>query len=89
VLVALAEELGMPREGFLMAFADAMQDPGAHIRESRELLQQLGGSGFPTFALEKDGREEMLASAGYLRKPEAWLQMLEATVSARLLATSG
>ena len=80
VLIELAEELGIPREEFVPVFAAAMEAPGSHIRESRELLQRVGGSGFPTFALEKDGQIQMLANAQYLGKPEAWRQMLEQSI---------
>jgi putative protein-disulfide isomerase len=76
VLIELTEGLGIPREEFTAAFAQAMQGPGGHIRESRELLARVGGQGFPTFALEKDGQLKMLASAQYLGKPAAWQEML-------------
>jgi putative protein-disulfide isomerase len=79
VLIDLAAALGIDRETFTLAFAQAMQSPGTHIRESRELLARVGGQGFPTFALEsaaKDGSPQMLPSAQYLGKPEAWQEML-------------
>jgi putative protein-disulfide isomerase len=76
VLIDLAQGLDIPRDEFTLAFAQAMQAPGGHIRESRELLARVGGQGFPTFVFEKDGQLEMLPSAQYLGKPEAWREML-------------
>lgn len=80
VLVDLAGELGIPTDEFITAFAKGMEAPGTHIRESRELLTRLGGSGFPTFALERDGHVEILASATHLGQPGAWREMLERTI---------
>ena len=77
VLTDIAEELGIPRQEFAVALATALQSAGDHIRESRALLQQVGGAGFPTFALESNGGFEMLASAQYLGKPGAWREMME------------
>jgi putative protein-disulfide isomerase len=77
VLVDIAEELGIPRSDFAAGLATEMQKAGDHIRESRALLQRVGGAGFPTFALETQGNYEMLDSAQYLGKPGAWREMLE------------
>ena len=77
VLIGVAEELGIAREEFVLAFAAAMEAPGGHIRESRALLQQVGGSGFPTFAREQDSTLRLLDSSGYLGQPEAWRQLLD------------
>jgi len=77
VLTDIAEEIGIARQEFAIALATALQSAGDHIRESRALLKQVGGSGFPTFALESNGGFEMLASAQYLGRPEAWREMLE------------
>ncbi|OCQ51647.1 hypothetical protein Ppb6_03208 [Photorhabdus australis subsp. thailandensis] len=44
-----------------------------HISKSRELLTQVGGSGFPTFILENDRNELSVISLDkYLGQPERW-----------------
>jgi putative protein-disulfide isomerase len=80
VLIDLAGEIGLPREQFTVAFASQMETAGGHIRESRELLRQLGGSGFPTFALERESGIEAIANAPYFGKPEEWRRMLERAI---------
>lgn len=51
-----------------------------HIQHSRGLLSELGGSGFPTFALESNAGWRMLNSAQYLGHPERWAEMLAASL---------
>ena len=56
VLRELAAEIGLDADAYAAAQADAA---GAatldHIAQSRRLLSQIGGSGFPTLALERKG----------------------------------
>ena len=76
VLRELAEELQIPN-------FDAAYDRwnGAktyeHIEASRALLREVGGQGFPTYVLEKDGNLRTLDSATYLGRVEAWRAMLK------------
>ncbi|HSV53085.1 MAG TPA: DsbA family protein [Burkholderiaceae bacterium] len=81
VLVELATELRLPREPFEQALYRA---EGAatqrHIAESRALLAQLGGHGFPTFALERDGRFDLVAMGQYVARPQQWQDWLKAQV---------
>lgn len=77
VLQELAEQLGLPAA----AFAAALQQQegaalAAHIGASRRLLAQLGGSGFPTLALERDGRYQLLEVGRYFGRPEAFRALL-------------
>ncbi|HBL66212.1 MAG TPA: protein-disulfide isomerase, partial [Achromobacter sp.] len=44
-------------------------DTAAHIAASRQLLARVGGSGFPTFALELGGVYTLLEPARYLGRP--------------------
>ncbi|AJC20756.1 protein-disulfide isomerase [Pandoraea pulmonicola] len=77
VLIALAADLGFDRDAFTKAF-DA-QDVTAlmqHFRDSRAWLARVGGSGFPTFALEIDGQVERLEPGRYLGQPDAWRDAL-------------
>jgi putative protein-disulfide isomerase len=77
VLVELADEIGLQKEAFAKEFDKAT---GAavqgHINESRALLAQAGGGGFPTFVLERDGRQTLLDVAAYSGRPDAWRDYL-------------
>lgn len=44
----------------------------AHIQHSRALMARLGARGFPSFALEQDGRFTLLDAGPYLGQPERW-----------------
>ena len=73
VLIELALGIGLEREPFIAAFDRLAGAPTeAHFKASGRLLQQLGGHGFPTFALETSQGFELVASAPYLGKPQAW-----------------
>jgi putative protein-disulfide isomerase len=81
VLSELAEEIGLEKDAFTTAF-DAMTGGfmQAHFNESRALLAKAGGSGFPTFALERDGRLSPLDAAGYSGQPDAWRDFLTSQI---------
>ncbi|MDB5784941.1 hypothetical protein [Caballeronia mineralivorans] len=54
-----------------------------HIAESRRLLAQAGGQGFPTFALERgDGQFATLDRGRWPRQPAAWGSHLSSLVMA-------
>ena len=73
VLIELAAELGLEREPFAAAFDELSGAPTeAHFLQSRTFLHEVGGNGFPTFALETNGRFELVASAPFLGKPRLW-----------------
>ena len=81
VLKALAVDIGLDGDAFAAAFAKAQGEPTlAHIRSSRKLLAEVGGSGFPTLVLEHEGAMQGVDFAGYLGRPEAF----EAWLRARL-----
>lgn len=73
ILGRLAVELGMDAEAFGRAYerlhGGATQ---SHIEQSRALLARVGGRGFPTFALERDGRFTVVDIGPYLGRPQAW-----------------
>ena len=46
------------------------------------MLAQLGGHGFPTFALERDGRLELVDVGQHLGRPQQWQEWLKAQVPA-------
>ncbi|WP_338497347.1 DsbA family protein [Pseudomonas sp. WP18] len=81
VLLALAQSMGLAAQAFEAAFHDV--DVQGHIEASRALLAQVGGQGFPTFALEQEGRFTVIDTSPWLGKPEAFGQWLKQTVPAQ------
>jgi len=82
VLLALAAELGFEPEAFKAAFelnSDALA--ADHFKQSRALLSRVGGQGFPTLALEQDGRFSLIDIGPYLGKPEVFVAWLSQSVS--------
>ena len=80
VLEALAAELGLDAEAFRVAYERPQgAATQAHIEESRALLARVGGHGFPTFALERDGQFTVVDISRYLGQPEAWRSRLADT----------
>ncbi len=81
VLQSLAADIGLDPEAFRAAYAAAQgAETAAHIAASRKLLAQVGGSGFPTLALERAGVCETLEPSRYLGRPQEW----QADLSARI-----
>jgi putative protein-disulfide isomerase len=91
VLFELANALGLEPQAFQNAFEAA--DTERHIKESRALLANVGGQGFPTFALELNGQFTLIDIGPWLGKPEAfaaWLrQSLPAQASSSEFQTCG
>lgn len=77
VLLELASELGLEPQAFQAAFE---RNTGAvaveHFKNSRVLLSRVGGQGFPTLVLEREGRFSLVDIGPYLGKPEAFAQSL-------------
>ncbi|WP_339495495.1 MULTISPECIES: DsbA family protein [unclassified Pseudomonas] len=74
VLLELAEQMGYVGEPFQSRVESV--DTEAHIKASRGLLAQLGGQGFPTFALEQNGQFTLIDISPWLGKPQAFAQWL-------------
>lgn len=75
VLLKLADSIGFEAEAFRRSFIEV--DVQAHFLESRALLAKAGGQGFPTLALERDGRLMLIDIGPWLGKPEAFAQWLK------------
>ena len=75
VLLALANSIGFEAEAFRRSFIEV--DVQAHFVASRALLAKVGGQGFPTLALERDGRLTLIDIGPWLGKPEAFAQWLK------------
>jgi len=83
VLRALAGEIGLDAAAFEAAYAAAEgAATAAHIAASRRLLAQVGGTGFPTLALERNGVHTMLEPSRYLGRPEQWQAHLRERIQA-------
>jgi len=77
VLRSLALEIGLDPVQFDHAFA--AQDGAAtqaHIAASRALLNQVGGQGFPTFAVQRGETLQMLDTGRFLGQEQAWKAVL-------------
>lgn len=73
VLQRLAAEIGLDAAAFDTTYA-RLQGAAteAHISDSRRLLAQVGGHGFPTLVLEQDGALTVLDIGPWLGKPAEW-----------------
>ncbi|GAA0506886.1 MULTISPECIES: DsbA family protein [Pigmentiphaga] len=73
VLTEMAADIGLDRPAFEAAYAARKGQPTRdHIAESRALLAHAGGQGFPTFALERNGRYRLLDTGRYLGRVDEW-----------------
>ncbi|UMZ12437.1 DsbA family protein [Pseudomonas sp. MPFS] len=83
VLLELAQELGFAPQAFAEGLDRVVaQELDEHIKASRALLAQVGGQGFPTLALERDGHFQLLDLSPWLGKPEAFAQWLKTSLGA-------
>ncbi|MGL6246023.1 DsbA family protein [Pseudomonas sp.] len=70
VLCELAKDIGLKPQAFEAAYNNA--DVDRHIKDSRALLARVGGQGFPTLALERNGQFALVDISPWLGKPEAF-----------------
>lgn len=81
VLRGLAVEIGLDAATFDAAYAQAQgAETAAHIAASRRLLAQVGGTGFPTLALERNGAYALLEPSRYLGRSEQWRDHLQTRI---------
>ena len=83
VLATVAVSLGLDAQAFRAAYEQA---EGAatqqHFADSRRLLAQVGGQGFPTFALAlPDGSASVLDIGPWLGRADAWQAELQRLVA--------
>jgi putative protein-disulfide isomerase len=74
VLLDIAAACGFDREAFAAKLAQT--DPTQHIEATRRLMQQIGAGGFPTFALERDGRLSDVPHNRFARNVDGFRQWL-------------
>lgn len=74
VIAALASELGFDADAFAAAFKTLSGEATTqHIAESRQLLQRVGGQGFPTFVLtQPDGSAGRIDIGPWLGREDEW-----------------
>ncbi|WP_350023493.1 DsbA family protein [Pseudomonas protegens] len=83
VLLELAQAQGFAPAAFEAAFDQAVaHELDNHIKASRALLAKVGGQGFPTLVLERDGRYQLLDISPWLGKPEAFADWLKTSLGA-------
>ncbi|MCO7570108.1 DsbA family protein [Pseudomonas chlororaphis] len=83
VLLELAQGLGLAVDAFAPALDRATAtELDEHIKASRALLAKVGGQGFPTLALERDGRYQLLDISPWLGKSEAFAHWLKTSLGA-------
>jgi putative protein-disulfide isomerase len=89
VLKELAAEVGLDVDAFGGAY-DRLEGAAtqAHIEQSRALLARIGGHGFPTFALEIDGRFTIMDIGPHLGQPDAWRAWLTQQVGGATAAVT-
>jgi putative protein-disulfide isomerase len=86
-----AELIGLDRADFERALAE-VEGPRvqAHIADTRKLMARLGAQGFPSFALEMDGRLRRVEIEPFMGQPDRFAQWLRDQVpgaAAALTAT--
>ena len=89
-LTELAQALGIEPAAFAAELQRVEQEELAnHIEASRELLNYVGGRGFPTFVLQRGDTLEVLDTGRWLGQPEEWASYLrEETAAASSAAPS-
>ena len=89
VLIEFAAALGLEPAAFTQTFKQILANElPAHFQHSRALLAQVGGQGFPTLALEQDGRFSLIDIGPWLGKPDAFAHWLKQSVGHSLAQSS-
>lgn len=84
VITALARDIGLDADAFDAAYAAAQgAATAAYIADSRKLLARVGGTGFPTLALEQQGAYALLEPSRYLGRPAQWQAHLRERIQGR------
>lgn len=76
VLASLAADLGVQAETFAAQWAKEAVGIECHYGHSRALLEQIGGLGFPTLALEQGRRLARVDHAAWYGKPDGFVAAL-------------
>ena len=79
MLAEIAREIGLELPAFQAAYESCRGEATrTHFARSRALLAEVGGEGFPTLVLERDGHLAVLDYDPYFRDPAGWRRVLQA-----------
>lgn len=78
-LIALAKEQGVDEEAFITHYGQA--DLAGHLALSQQWLRRLGGQGYPTLGLEKQGVLTPIPVAPFLGNPPEFVQKLKSLLT--------
>lgn len=82
-LISVAAELGIDVPAFEKTLAQVEGEiTQRHMSDSRALLARAGAQGFPTFALETDGRLNVIDVSAHFGHPQQWAAWLRTQVNA-------
>ncbi|CNH51745.1 DsbA family protein [Yersinia pekkanenii] len=82
VLTEIAADIGLSSDAFIPAFKTAQTISAQHIAESRALLANVHGHGFPTFVLQnKQGKMTVLPISEYYGNPTGWAERLKVSMA--------
>ncbi len=77
-LQAIAGDCGIDGERFAQAFAELDESVvSAHILETRQLMQEVGSQGFPSFVLEQGSQRQIINHHHYYGDPTAWQKRVQ------------
>jgi putative protein-disulfide isomerase len=78
VLIEMAGAIGLDAAAFVQVLNEIEgEEVHLHIGETRGLMERIGARGFPSIALERDGRITLLDTSAFLGRPQAlqdWLR---------------
>lgn len=83
-LIDQAAELGLPSTAFEAALDREMSMLGRHFSATHALLQQVGGRGYPTFALQQGEQFERWPLGQWLGRPEPFRAALARRIAQSL-----
>lgn len=75
-LVRIAVEIGLDAKAFTGAYEEASLGLDEHFRSTQGFLEALDGRGYPTLAIEQDGKVSRLHLGRYFGKPEQFRKAL-------------
>ena len=77
VLIDIAGAIGLDATAFALALEQAQgQQLQSHIAATRQLMEAVGARGFPSFALERNGKLTLIDAGAFLGRPQALRQWL-------------
>jgi putative protein-disulfide isomerase len=89
VLVEIAGAIGLDTAAFAPTLEEVQGgEVQSHIAETRRLMEVVGARGFPSFALERDGKFTAIEVSAYLGRPQELRDWLKTQVPIAVLASA-